>query len=156
MSCSAPGSSPSEPPRPAQLGRRDREVRRRHDLAQDLLGVPLGRHVEVGPGVGTVGGGEEGQSLGVVPVEVSEHDGAREGMPAQERGDGADAGAGVEHEAGPLAVVGQRHARGVAPVADVVGPRGGSRPPGPADRHPHAGSRAVGARLDKGGQVVID
>ena len=145
---------PREPPRPAQLGRRDREVRRGHDAAQDLLGVTLRRHVEVGAGVGTIGAGEEGQALGVVPVEVPEEDRAREGPAAEERGDPADARARVEHQAGRIAVVGQGHARGVAPVAHVLGPRRGVEPRAPQIVTRMQGPSAIGARHDKGGQVM--
>ncbi len=136
------GLEPEEAPLAAQLGRGDREVRGRHDPAQDLLGVALGRHVEVGPALGPVRRREEGEALGVVPVEVPEHDRAGEGMVPEQSGHPADPGAGIEDEAGAFSVVGQRHARGVAPVADVGGARCGGGSPGPADRHLHAGPRA--------------
>ena len=71
------GLEPEEAPPAAELGRGDREVGRRHDPAEDLLGVALGRHVEVGPALGPVRGREEGEALGVVPVEMAEDDRAR-------------------------------------------------------------------------------
>ena len=57
--------------------------------------------------------------MDVVPVQVGEQDGAREGVASQQSGDLAQAGAGVEDERRRgRAVVGERHARGVAAVAN--------------------------------------
>src|SRR6266550_3544552 len=57
--------------------------------------------------------GEEGQPLGVVPVEVTEQDRAPERLAAEQRGDAADPRPGVEDEGRRLPVVGQGEARGV-------------------------------------------
>ena len=85
-------------------------------VLQRLVGV--GRSPDEDPGVGAEAGGEEHQALDVVEVKVGEqqvdHRRARAAIEGQ--AELADAGAGVEHDQGPVP---QRdlHAGGVAAVA---------------------------------------
>ncbi len=65
------------------------------------------------------------------------------GSPPRTAAEAADAGAGVEDEAGRVVVVGDGHARGVPPVPHEVGPGGGNGAADPEQADPHAYRRRV-------------
>ncbi len=110
-----------EGPRPIELIRGDRKIGGGHDPGEHGEGVAFDRHVHVDAGIGPVTGREEGQPLGVIPVQVAEEHRTGEG-PAVEQGRHAtQAGPRVEEQGGRRPVVGQRHTRRVAAVAYEVG-----------------------------------
>ena len=74
----------------------------------------------------------------MVPVQVTEENGAPERCLAEQTGQPPDAGAGVEHERRRLAVACQRHAGGVAAVAREGVPGSRGRAPHAEHVHPHA------------------
>src|SRR6202022_1678004 len=69
---------------------------------------------------GPVAGGKEREPMGVVPVQVTEQDGASERPAVQQRGQPLQTGAGVEHQGRRLPVVGDPNAGSIAAVSHEV------------------------------------
>ncbi len=115
------GIERSEVPVAAQVVWADREVRRRHRSGQHArrLGtVLLSRDPERDPRIRMIGSAAERQALDVIPMQVREHDRARERSAAEQRRQLCYPGASVEHQRrrrGPG--LGERDTRRVATVA---------------------------------------
>src|ERR1700687_925804 len=76
--------------------------------------------------VGSIPGGEERKSVGVVPMEVSKQQRAAEGLPVHEARQPLQPGAGIEHQRRELVVVrGDGYTRSVVAVAAELWPRCG-------------------------------
>jgi hypothetical protein len=136
-----PRPQPAGAPATAQPPRPYREARRRHGAAQQgPCGAPaLRRQPQVHGGVGTVDARAERQPVHMVPVQVSEQDGAPEGSGAEHAVEVAQACAGVQHERGRIvAVGGDGYAGGVPAVADKRGAGRRRGTPGAENVQPHA------------------
>src|SRR5207302_2592198 len=79
----------------------------------------------------------EWYAMGMVPVQVTQQDGASKRPAVQQGGQTLQAGSGVEHEAGGLPVVGQRNAGGIASIPHELRPRRRRRTSHTADEQSH-------------------
>ena len=98
-----------EVPVSPQLAGTDREVGGRHGSRQHGLRFPLSRYEQVDPGLGVVPRCEERQSVGVVPVQVTEQDRSSKWTARQLRRETHQAGTGVEDQPGDFAFPPDRH-----------------------------------------------
>ena len=132
-----------EGPVPLQALGPDREVRGRHRAGQHVDRGPavlLVGYEEPDLGVGLVAGAEEGQALGVVPVQVGQEQRAPEGTAVEAVGQPLQPGAGVEHQRrGVRPRARERDTGRVAPDAHEVGARGRRRPTDTAEEDVHYG-----------------
>jgi hypothetical protein len=80
-----------------------------------------------GPAVRMLGSGEEGQAEDVIQVEIAEEDRTHEGRAGERTPERSQSRAPIENQRGAVAVMGERDAGGVTPVAHEVRARGGRR-----------------------------
>src|SRR5205809_945063 len=92
-------------------------MRRRHGAGQHVDRITLSGHQQGDLGIRPVAGGEEGQAMRVVPMQVAEQNGSPKWPALHQRAQPLQAGARIEHQRGRCIVAGQRHAGGIAPVS---------------------------------------
>src|SRR5260370_1331328 len=112
-----------------------------------VLPSPLAGQEQGHPGAVAVASPEERQPRDMVPVQVGEQDRASEGLAAEQRGDPAQAGAGVQDQSRPgRAVGGERDTRGVAAVTEELPARRWGRPADTAQVDAHPQPRPASSR----------